>query len=91
MRTNIKVTLAAMGIALLSSPVTAQTWRNANIPLSTDNVFWDLALAPLSGPAYGSVARAPAGRLAPRPLATPLPRILDCVHVPFPQCSGGGQ
>jgi hypothetical protein len=91
MRTNIKVTLAAMGIAILSSPVMAQTWRYANIPVSTNNVFWDLALAPLYRPAYGSVARTPVGRFAPGPFAAPLPRILDCVHVPFPQCSGWGQ
>ncbi len=97
MRTNMKVILAATGIAVLSSPVTAQTWRDANIPVWTDNVFWGLALAPLQapaygayGPAYGSVARAPAGRVEPAPLAAPpLPPILDCVHVPFPQCSGG--
>jgi len=99
MRTNMKVILAAMGFAVLSSPIMAQTWRDANIPLSTDNVYWGLARAPLygraygpvAGPAYGSVARAPAGRFAPGPFAAPLPRILDSVHVPFPQGSGGGQ
>jgi hypothetical protein len=98
MKTKMKVFRAAMGIAVLSSPVAAQTWRDANIPVSTENVFWGLALAPLYapplyGPAYGSVARAPAGRFVPGPgpaaVPVPLPRILDCVHVTFPQCGGG--
>jgi hypothetical protein len=96
----MKATLAAIGIAIMASPVMAQNPRNANIPVSTDNVFWGLAVAPLQVPApayglaYGSVVRAPvrpAPGLAGGPVfdAVPLPRILDCVHVPFPQCSGG--
>jgi hypothetical protein len=91
MRTNIILALTAMGITVLSFPVMAQTWRYANIPLSMDNVFWHLAVPPPYGPAYGSIARAPMGRFARGPFAAPLPRILDCVHVPFPQCSGAGQ
>jgi hypothetical protein len=97
MRTSVKVILAAMGVAALASPVMAQgisgtPWREANVPVSTDNVFWGLAYAPLYGPAYGaygSVAPPRAGQFAPGVVAAPLPRILDCVHVPFPQCSGG--
>jgi hypothetical protein len=96
MRTSMKVILAATGIAALASPVPAQTWPDANVPVSTDNVFWGLAYAPLYGPAYGaygaygSAAPPRPGQFAPGMVATPLPRILDCVHVPFPQCSSGG-
>jgi hypothetical protein len=43
MRTNLKVILAAMGIAVLTSPVMAGTLRNTHAPLSaelsTDNAF----------------------------------------------------
>jgi hypothetical protein len=91
MRKRTRVILATMGIAGLASPVMAQAWWSANVPLSTDNVFWGLAYGPAYvPPAYGSVARR-AGRLAPGfvVVAPPLPRILDCVHVTFPQCSGG--
>jgi hypothetical protein len=71
--------------------------------LSTDNVFWGLPYpayrhhaAPAYAPpayehpdGYGSAARPPAGR--PHgygPVAHP--PIIDCVHVLFPNCSGGG-
>jgi hypothetical protein len=93
MRTRTKVILAAMGVATLAPPVMAQTWPYANVPVSTDNVFWGLAYAPLYGSAYGaygSAAPLRRGQLAPGMVAAPLPRILDCVHVPFPQCSSGG-
>jgi hypothetical protein len=95
----MKMILAAMGAAALASPVIAQTWPDANVPVSTDNVFWGLAYAPLYGSAnraygaygaYGSAAPLRPGRPAPGAPMAPLPRILDCVHVPFPQCSGGG-
>jgi hypothetical protein len=92
---SMKVILAATGVGILASPIMAQTLRDANIPVSTDNVYWGLAVLPLYrrtyGPAYGSVARVPAGRFVPGLDATPLPRVLDSVHVPFPQGSGGGQ
>ena len=93
MRAGMKVILATMGVAILASPVVAQTWPEANVPVSTDNVFWGLAYAPPYRPAhgaYGSVAPPRPGQFAPGVVAAPLPRILDCVHVPFPQCSGGG-
>jgi hypothetical protein len=101
MGTGMKAIQAAMGIAVLASPVVAQTWRDANVPVSTDNVFWGLAYAPLYrhapaygyGPAYGYAAPYRAWRRTPGPpgmaVEGQLPRILDCVHVPFPQCSGG--
>jgi hypothetical protein len=39
MGTNLKVILAAVGIAVLTSPVMAETLRNPPAPLSTDNAF----------------------------------------------------
>jgi hypothetical protein len=96
---KVKAILAAMGIAALASPVVAQTWPDANVPVSTDNVFWGLAYAPLYGhvpgygPAYGYAAPGRGWQRGPglpgAAVEGRLPRILDCVHVPFPQCSGG--
>ena len=49
-----------------------------------------LSLIPLAGcleaTGYGSADRAPDSSV---PKRAPLPE-QDCVHVPFPQCSGGG-
>jgi hypothetical protein len=92
MRTSIKVILAAaMGVAVLASPVTAQNRLEPWIPVSTDNVFWGLAVGPVihEGPAYGSVRPVAPGRFVPGPVYGAPPRILDCVHVTFPQCGGG--
>ncbi len=96
MRTSTKVILAATAIAVLSSSAMAQNWRRPWVrepwvPVSTENVFWGLAYGPVihEGPAYGSVVRTPSGRLAPGPVVGAPPLILDCVHVPFPQCSNG--
>jgi hypothetical protein len=72
--------------------------------LSTDNVFWGQVWGPAYaygsahgpaygsayGPAYGSAAPAPIRRFAPAVPVEGHPRILDCVHVTFPQCSSGG-
>jgi hypothetical protein len=82
-----------------------KTWPSGYVhpDLSTDNVFWGLpypayrhhAAQAYAPPAYGhpdgygSAARPPAGR--PHgygPVAHP--PIIDCVHVLFPNCSGGG-
>jgi hypothetical protein len=92
MKTRTIMILAAMGVAALASPVMAQTRPNTNPPLSEDNVFWGLENAPLHEHGYGSVAHPRAGRLpasAPDAAAFAPPHIIDCVHVPFPQCSGG--
>lgn len=83
--------LAAIGVAALTSPVTAQIRPNTSPPLSEDNVFWGLENAPPLEHTYGSahqtrMDRAPAS--TPDVAAAPTPRIIDCVHVPFPQCSG---
>jgi hypothetical protein len=71
MGTNLKVILAAMGIAVLTSPVMAETLRNTHAQLSTDlstdNAF---ARAKRDGGAPDGVHSAGA----------------DCVRVAFPQC-----
>jgi hypothetical protein len=98
MKTSMKVMLAAAGVAVLASPALAQTRREPWIPVSTDNVFWGLAVGPVihegpayGGPAYGSARPiAPGQVMPPGPVYGAPPRILDCVHVTFPQCSGGG-
>ena len=77
MRTNLKVILAAMGIAVLTSPVMAGTLRNTHAPLSTelstDNAF----------------ARAERDRRVPGATADGVhSAVKDCVRVPFPQCGG---
>jgi hypothetical protein len=98
MRTTMKMMLAVMGVAVLASPAMAQTWWDAKVPLSTNNALWGLAYGPAypaygpAYPAYGSAVPFTAGRRGPGfvAVAPPLPRILDCVHVTFPQCSGGG-
>jgi hypothetical protein len=122
MRTSMKAIPAALGVALLAAPAMAQTRLDAQVPVSTDNVFWGLAYslapapapaaAPAVAPTYGAVAmrrrhhrhaRAMAYAYEPDPPAygavapaqevpvgaTTLPRILDCVHVTFPQCGAG--
>jgi hypothetical protein len=92
MRTIMKVMLAAIGVAVLAPPVLAQNRQEPWIPVSTENVFWGLAVGPVihEGPAYGSVRPVAPGRSVPGPVYGAPPRILDCVHVTFPQCSGAG-
>jgi hypothetical protein len=81
--------LAALTLAAIASSVMAEPRRDTNIPLSTDNVLWGEANKRPYG--YGSVAHPPAGRRAPGVAIEPAhPRILDCIHVTFPQCSDGG-
>jgi hypothetical protein len=73
--------------------------------VSTDNVFWGQVYDPAfaygaaasaqgsygsAAGAYGSAAGAPVGRGAPGLSVDGNPRIIDCVHVTFPQCSSGG-
>jgi hypothetical protein len=75
MKTNVKVILAAIGIAVLASPVAAQSEPRHHAAHS----------APSVPRAYGSVTRAPAPGLVPGGGQIRLP---DCVHVTFPQCGG---
>jgi hypothetical protein len=97
MKTQTIANLAAMGIALLASPVAAQTWQRTSAPLPENNVFWGLENAPPQGHTYGSNVRPRAGSLprgaivAPGTADATGPRVIDCVHVTFPQCGGGGQ
>jgi hypothetical protein len=92
MRTSMKAILTAMSVAVLASPAMAQTLRNHHVPLatdlSTDNVFWGEEDGHRH--AYGSAGDPQAGgRLAPGVvIGGAQRRILDCVHVTFPQCSG---
>jgi hypothetical protein len=88
MKTSLIMILATMGVAALASPVMAQARPNATPPLSEENVFWGLENAPPHEHAYASFARPRTSRLAPDAAAVSPPRIIDCVHVPFPQCGG---
>jgi hypothetical protein len=104
MRTSVKVVLAAIGAAVVAYPVMAETVRNGYVQpdVSTDNVFWGIPYPAHGRPAsayerpayghpygYGSVGRPTAGhRYENGPVAHP--PIIDCVHVTFPNCSGGG-
>jgi hypothetical protein len=94
MKTRLKVILAATGAAVLVSIVMAETvmaeirW-NTHVPLSTDHVYRSQMHRHRYG--YGAVAYPPAVRRAPAPVINGArPQILDCVHVPFPQCGEGG-
>jgi hypothetical protein len=75
MGTNLKVILTAIGVAVLASPVMAQSALRPHA-------------APVAGisSAHGSVAGA--GRLVPGLFEGSQTRIDDCVHVTFPQCGG---
>jgi hypothetical protein len=110
MRTSMKAIVAAVGAAIIAYPVQAESvvtktvptesWRNAKIPPSIDNVFWGLLyerpayqLHPAYGHPYGYGSVAPPS--AHQPAAGEItdvvrPRFLDCVHVTFPQCGSGG-
>jgi hypothetical protein len=94
MKTGVKVILAAMGAAILASPVTAMTWGTMQVSpspdVSTDNVFWGMPYGRPHAHAYGYAAHPPANRPAPSINYQNQPRFLDCVHVTVPQCSGGG-
>ena len=106
MKTSLKfilaeTVLAVVSVAVLASPVGAQVRVEPWIPVSTNNAFWGLALGPVIpesvGPAYGYIGRAygsvgpvPPGAPVPAPAYEVMPRILDCVHITFPQCAGGG-
>jgi len=72
--------LAALTLAEIASPVVAEPQQDTNTPPSAGNV----SSGEVSKHPYGSVPHPLAGRRAPSH-----PRILDCVHRPFPQCSGG--
>jgi hypothetical protein len=75
MRANLKLISAAMGIAVLTSPVMAGTLRNTHAPLSTE----------LS--TNNAFARAERDRRAPGESGDRVhSTVKDCVRVAFPQC-----
>lgn len=75
MKTSLKVILTAMTVAVLASPVMAQPESHPHA-----------ASASISH-AHGSAARTHAGQLAP--VESNQVHVDDCVHVAFPQCTGG--
>jgi hypothetical protein len=76
MNTSLKVILTAIGIAVLASPVMAQSESNTRPAASISN-------------AQGSVASGRAIRVG-HWTSSELGqyRLDDCVHVTFPQCGG---
>jgi hypothetical protein len=78
MRTNLKVILATIGIAVLASPVMAHSERHHHhATRSTPGV---------SG-TYGYIAPAPIGPvIGVMPLGGGQVRVNDCIHTTFPQC-----
>jgi hypothetical protein len=93
MTTSLKVILTAAAIAVLASPVMAESGRLA---VSSDN--WQAAgeaqhaaTPPANiARAHGSVSHSRASRFVPAAGTEEGKqiRIDDCVHVAFPQCSG---
>jgi hypothetical protein len=82
MRTSMKVILTAMSVAVLASPVMAQSEpRPQAAPSATTTTISN---------AHGSAARTHTTRPAPATNTEGSQiRLDDCVHVAFPQCSGG--
>jgi hypothetical protein len=75
MRTNLKVILTAVSVAVLASPAMAQSESHAVPPAASISH------------ARGSAAHAHTGRLTPGTITEGSQiRLDDCVHVAFPQC-----
>jgi hypothetical protein len=76
MKTNLKVMLTAIGIAVLASPVMAQSESTPHAATAAN--------------VHGSVAhaRARASRTEWVAPVSSAGRLDDCVHVQFPQCGG---
>jgi hypothetical protein len=80
--------LAALTLAAIASRVVAEPRPDTNIPLSAGNAFSGEANNRPYG--YGSIPHLPAGRRAAGVVIEPAHhRILDCIHMPFPQCDEG--
>jgi hypothetical protein len=76
MKTNLKVILTAVSVAVLASPAMAQSESHAARPAAS-----------ISSHARGSAAHAHTSRVAPQAAAEESHvRLDDCVHVTFPQC-----
>jgi hypothetical protein len=76
---SAKLIMATMAVAVMASPVMAETVRHAHGHATPATATTDEA--------HGSTASTHHGRLAPAASATPV--VEDCTHVAFPQCSGG--
>jgi hypothetical protein len=96
MRTNLKVVLATLGIAVLASPVMAQSLiPRPDVELSAANISNARGSA-IASNAHGSVSNARGSaahtRASRAGAAAPIEgseiRLDDCVHVAFPQCGG---
>jgi hypothetical protein len=74
MNTSLKVILTAIGIAVLASPVMAQSGSNSRVPASISN-------------AHGSASYTRSHRSASREDSHV--HVEDCVRTAFPQCAGG--
>jgi hypothetical protein len=98
MKTNVKVILTAIGIGILASPATAQSeitrpyveqmTDNGWSPYGSSSARHRLPARSAAGMsnAHGSVAGIHDGNINEGNKI----RNDDCVHVLFPQCSGGG-
>lgn len=81
MRTSLKMVMAAIGVAVLASPVMAQSESHPNAAPS----------ATLSS-AHGSVVHTRTTRSGPAAnIGGSQIRLDDCTHVAFPQCGGNAE
>lgn len=86
MKTNLKVILAAIGVAVLASPVLAQSESH---PHAASAATISNAHGSAAGNARGSVARIRADRFGPgRAIEGGQNQLDDCTRVAFPQCGG---
>jgi hypothetical protein len=84
MRTSLKVVMAAIGVAVLASPVMAQSESHPSAAPSA-------ATTSISN-ARGSVVHTRTTRSGPAAnIEGSQIRLDDCVHVAFPQCGGSGE
>jgi hypothetical protein len=81
MSASMKVILTAVGIAVLASPVMAQTGSAETHRHARAHAVSSARI--ISGEAHGSVASQSEGAAFNQPFSQ------DCVHVAFPQCTGG--
>jgi hypothetical protein len=79
--------LVALTLAAIASPVIAEPSRDTNMP-PPGGVWSEAGKRPY---AHGSANQPPARRHPPAAaVGSADPRVLDCVHVPFPQCGESG-
>jgi hypothetical protein len=88
MRTSLKVIVAAMGAAVLASPVMAQPESHPRTAPSVAGISNAHGSAAASPNAHRSVARIRTDRATGT--EGELIGLDDCTHVAFPQCGGPG-